>query len=63
VIGLYSMAALGFRAFSGVTVGLLGSVIGIHLSLSLSALALLAILAAVFLVTQPRPQRASQPGE
>jgi MFS family permease len=47
VIGLYSMSALGLRAFSGVTVGVLGSAIGIHWSLALSALALLALTAAL----------------
>ena len=36
------MASLGLRAFSGVTVGLLGSLIGIHWSLALSAAVLLA---------------------
>jgi MFS family permease len=45
VIGLYSMSSLGLRAFSGVTVGVLGSLIGIHWSLALSALALLAMTA------------------
>jgi hypothetical protein len=45
VIGLYSMASLGLRAFSGVTVGVLGSLIGIHRSLAASAMALLAITA------------------
>ena len=39
VIGLFNMASLGLRAFSGLSVGLLGSVIGIHWSLALSALA------------------------
>jgi MFS family permease len=43
VLGLYNMASNGSRAFSGVTVGMLGSLIGIHWSLSLSALALLAV--------------------
>jgi MFS family permease len=43
VIGLYSMASLGMRAFSGVTIGFAGSVIGIHWSLGLSAVALLAL--------------------
>jgi MFS family permease len=38
VLGLYNMASLGLRAFSGVSVGLLGSLIGIHWSLALSAL-------------------------
>jgi MFS family permease len=47
VIGLFAMAALGARAFSGVTVGLGGSVIGIHLSLAFSA-ALLLILATAY---------------
>ncbi len=48
VIGLYSMSSLGLRAFSGVTVGVLGAAIGIHWSLALSALALLAVTAALF---------------
>jgi MFS family permease len=43
VIGLFNMSALGLRAFSGVTVGLGGSLIGIHLSLAVSAALLLAI--------------------
>ena len=42
VIGLYGMSALGLRAFSGITVGMLGSLVGIHWSLALSALVLLA---------------------
>ena len=51
VIGLYSMSSLGLRAFSGVTVGILGSVIGIHWSLALSAMALLAITAGLLAFT------------
>jgi hypothetical protein len=39
VIGLYNMASLGLRAFSGVTVGLMGSFVGVHWSLALSAVA------------------------
>jgi MFS family permease len=42
LIGLYNTANNGMRAFSGVTVGIAGSLIGIHWSLALSALALLA---------------------
>ncbi len=42
LIGLYNTANNGMRAFSGVTVGLVGSLIGVHWSLALSALALLA---------------------
>jgi MFS family permease len=45
VIGLYAMSGLGMRTFSGVTVGLGGSLIGIHGSLAISAAALLALLA------------------
>ncbi|HTD89296.1 MAG TPA: hypothetical protein VK663_01430, partial [Burkholderiales bacterium] len=41
MIGLYNMSNNGLRAFSGVTVGILGAVIGIHSSLALSALLLL----------------------
>ena len=37
VLGLYNMAASGLRAFSGVLVGLIGSQISIHLSLTLAA--------------------------
>ena len=43
VIGLYNMSNLGLRAFSGITVGIVGGMIGIHWSLALSAMALLAI--------------------
>ncbi|HEV7803198.1 MAG TPA: MFS transporter [Burkholderiales bacterium] len=51
VIGLYSMSSLGLRAFSGVTVGILGSMIGIHWSLALSAMVLLAITAGLLAFT------------
>jgi hypothetical protein len=43
ILGVYAMAANGMRAFSGVTVGLAGSLIGIHWSLALSAALLLAV--------------------
>jgi len=45
VIGLYAMSGLGMRTFSGVTVGLGGSLVGIHWSLAASAATLLALLA------------------
>jgi MFS family permease len=43
LIGLFSMASMGLRAFSGVTVGVVGGLIGVHWSLALSAMALLAV--------------------
>jgi MFS family permease len=45
VIGLFNMASLGLRAFSGISVGVLGSLIGIHWSLALSALATMTVAA------------------
>jgi MFS family permease len=48
VIGVFSMSALGLRTFSGLSVGLLGSAIGIHNSLSYSAAALLTLYAVIF---------------
>jgi hypothetical protein len=42
-VGLFSMSALGLRAFSGVTVGVVGGLIGIHRSLGLSGIALFAV--------------------
>ena len=45
VIGLFNMSSLGLRTFSGISVGLIGSLIGVHWSLALSALATLAIAA------------------
>jgi MFS family permease len=47
VIGLFNMASLGLRAFSGVSVGLVGSLIGVHWSLALSALVMLAVASAL----------------
>jgi MFS family permease len=50
VLGVFSMSAMGLRTFSGLSVGLLGSVIGIHNSLSYSATALFLLYVAIFLV-------------
>jgi MFS family permease len=41
IIGLYNMAVNGLRIGSGITVGFLGAVIGIHWSLGLSTIALI----------------------
>ena len=45
LIGLFQMSNNGLRAFSGITVGLLGSLIGIHWSLALSSVFLLSVVA------------------
>jgi hypothetical protein len=41
VLGLFTMFSSGLRTFSGITVGLAGSVTNIHVSLALSAIAFL----------------------
>ncbi len=43
VVGLFNTAMLGLRAGSGVTVGVLGAVIGVELSLALSAVAVVVV--------------------
>ncbi len=48
LIGVYYVSNNGLRAFSGVTVGILGSLIGIHWSLALSALVLLTVTIVLF---------------
>jgi MFS family permease len=53
VIGVFMMAALGGRTFSGLTVGVLGALIGVHYSLALSAVVLFLLILVLF-STQPR---------
>jgi MFS family permease len=48
VVGLFNMAMLGLRAGSGVTIGLLGTVIGVRLSLAISSFAIVLISMALF---------------
>jgi MFS family permease len=57
VIGVYSMSALGMRMFSGITIGVIGGVIGIHYSLAFSALVLGIVLFAL-LAYMLRPGKA-----
>jgi len=42
VIGLFNLSSLGLKSFSGFTVGIAGAVVGIHWSLGVSAILLLA---------------------
>ena len=53
LIGLFSMASMGLKAFSGVTVGVLGGLIGVHWSLAASAMVLLTVTVALFAFTMP----------
>jgi MFS family permease len=55
VIGLFNMASLGLKTFSGISVGLMGSLIGIHWSLGLSAIAAM-LVAGLLLVSPKRTQ-------
>jgi MFS family permease len=61
VIGLYNMCFHGMRAFSGVTVGMAGSLIGVHWSLGLSA-ALLLLVAFGLLAFEFRPRAPAPAG-
>ena len=56
VIGVFSMAASGMRMFSGITVGLAGGLIGIHYSLSASAVVLWVALAVLLSFALRRAQ-------
>lgn len=58
VIGVFTMAALGFRAFSGLSVGLLGERIGIHGSLGFSAGCVFVGLCALWLFRRVHEQKA-----
>jgi MFS family permease len=50
MIGIYNLSQNGMRAFSGVTVGIGGSLIGVHWSLALSAGLLLVVTAGLLAV-------------
>jgi MFS family permease len=57
LIGLFAMSSMGLKAFSGLTVGVLGGLIGVHWSLAGSALALLTVTVALFAFAVPgRPR-------
>jgi len=53
LIGLFAMASMGLKAFSGLTVGVLGGLIGVHWSLAASAMVLLTITVALFAFAIP----------
>ena len=57
VIGIYSMSAMGLMSFSGITVGLGGSLVGVHWSLAASAI----VLVICTLMLAPATLRARSP--
>ena len=60
VVGLFNTAMLGLRAGSGITVGVLGALLDVHLSLALSAASVVAV-SALLLARNSHPgQRAHQ---
>ncbi len=63
VIGLYNMSHHGLRSFSGVTVGIGGSFIGIHWSLGLSAALLLVVTLGLLVLVMRTAAPAAAEGE
>jgi MFS family permease len=61
MLGLYNMAALGLRAFSGITVGLAASASSIHISLAASAITFGVLLNIVARRVAPAPSRDADP--
>ena len=59
VIGLFNMSALGLRAGSGITVGIVGTLVGIHHSLAVSAIALFLLIAWLWLRSPRHARRAA----
>jgi len=57
LIGLFAMASMGLKAFSGLTVGVLGGLIGVHWSLAASAMALLTVTLGLFAFALPAQRR------
>ncbi len=57
VVGLFTMSWQGLRVGSGITVGILGAVIGIHYSLALSALAFLGVGVALLVYANGRARQ------
>ena len=53
LIGLFNTSNNGLKAFSGVTVGVVGGLIGVHWSLALSSMILLAVTVALFALVIP----------
>ena len=57
LIGLFAMSSMGLKAFSGLTVGVLGGLIGVHWSLAASAMVLLTVTVMLFALALPGQRR------
>ena len=53
VLGVYAVASLGCRALAGITVGVVGALVGVHVSLAIAAGALFVVALALL----PRSRR------
>jgi MFS family permease len=62
VIGFYGMIGIGFRAFSGATVGLGGSVLGVHRALAACAVILAFVVAGLAWSMRRAERRSPLPG-
>jgi MFS family permease len=60
VVGLFNMAMLGLRAGSGLTIGLLGTLVGVRLSLAVSSFAVV-VVSAGLLARETRARAALSP--
>ena len=58
VLGVFAMASLGCRAFAGITVGLIGALLGVHVSLALAAGALFSIVSILLVANRTGEERA-----
>jgi MFS family permease len=58
VIGVFMMSSLGMRTFSGITVGVMGAMIGVHYSLALSAAVLFIVITGLFFARTRAPEPA-----
>ncbi len=56
VIGVFTMSSLGLRTFSGISVGLVGSLIGIHAALAASAVTFMMLSLSLFAFAPRRRQ-------
>ncbi len=54
VLGLFNMSAAGLRTFSGITVGVMGSVATVHTSLAVSASVFVLVTLGLYLVSRKR---------